>query len=360
MEIKEITLKNFRSYENCFLKFDKGLNIISGKNASGKTNILEAVFMCAIGKSVRAVRDKELIKWGKEGFSVKLIASKRNIEHTVEIKYSQEGKKISVDGIPLLRTGELIGFFNAVYFSPDEIAVIKRSPQERRRFMDICLCQQNKNYFYSLTKYNKILAQRNKQLKEGCSGESLYIWDVQLAKEGSFIVKERKNFIDAVKIFAKEKHSALSADTENLEIELDSPYCCDKPEEEILKRLNESIQKDLIFKYTTEGIQKDDISIKINGIDLRKYGSQGQQRGATLSLKLAEIEYLKSQTGESPVVLLDDVLSELDDERKRALLNETSKIQCIISCTEFEEFKDIPHKLFLAEKTENSSNIKPV
>lgn len=358
MEIKELTLKNFRSYEECFLKFDKGLNIISGKNASGKTNILESVFMCAIGKSVRAARDKEIIKWGKESFTVKLVVEKRNTTHTIEIKYSAEGKKIFVDKIPLLRTGELIGFFNAVYFSPDEIAVIKRSPQERRRFMDICLCQQNKNYFYSLTRYNKVLAQRNKQLKEGCGKDSLFIWDAQLAKEGEYIVKERKNFIESVKNFAREKHLSLSENAEILEIELDSPYICSKPYDEIMRRLQESVQKDMIFKYTTEGIQKDDISIKINGTDLRKYGSQGQQRGATLSLKLAEIEYLKKETGESPVVLLDDVLSELDEDRKRALLEETSKIQCLLSCTEFEEYKDIPNRHFLAEKKEESSFIK--
>lgn len=359
MIIKEIRLIDFRSYTDKTFKFERGLNVISGKNAVGKTNLLEGIFMCAIGKPVRANRDKELIKWGKEGFSIKLTLEKKFRTHVIDIKYGKEGKKIFIDGIPILKLSSLIGVFNAVYFSPDEISIIKQSPDERRRFMDISLSQQNRNYFFSLMQYNKILAQRNKQLKEGGNlNDTLFIWDNQLAKYGEEIIKTRYTFISRIKALAKEKHLLLSGNSEMLDICLETKFPEENSGEEILKKLEESREKDIILKYTTAGPHRDDISIKINGVDLRKYGSQGQQRGATLSLKLAEIEYFKKETGEYPVILLDDVLSELDEDRRKALIRETEKSQCILTCTEYDEkLSDKEFKKFKITKIDENSEI---
>ncbi|MDE5654027.1 MAG: DNA replication and repair protein RecF, partial [Clostridia bacterium] len=237
----------------------------------------------------------------------------------------------------------IIGMLNIVFFSPDEMKLIKDGPQERRRFADISLSQQNKKYFYSLSKYNNVLAQRNKLLKEHrdvkALPEMLYGWDVQLAEHGAYIIQKRYEFIDKIQSFAKKMHGELTSNLEKLELQYESKVEygeINQMREAFFERLRKDFDKDLNLLYTSFGAHRDDICIKINDIDVRKFGSQGQQRSVALSLKLAEIYLFESEVGEKPVLLLDDVLSELDPERRRKLMELSSGLQTLITCTDFD------------------------
>lgn len=348
MYIESVSLKNFRNYEDRTVRFSDGLNIIIGKNASGKTNLVESIYCSGIGKSPRTNKYKEMIRWGSEYAYIKVILKKNQTTHTIEYSIdNQDKKRIAIDGIPLVRLSEILGMLNIVFFSPDEMKLVKESPVERRRFMDISLSQQNKNYFNSLSKYNNIIAQRNKLLKEHKDSpnlkEMLYGWDRQLADYGAIIISKRYEFIEKIKIFAQKMHSEISHNKENLSLE----YECDIPnqdiqkmKEEFFEKLMQNYEKDLSLQYTSFGCHRDDIAIKINGIDVRKFGSQGQQRTVALSLKLAEIYFFESETGEKPVLLLDDVLSELDSDRRQKLIELSADLQTMITCTDFES-KDI-------------------
>ncbi len=344
MNIESVQLKKFRSYEEKKVTFKQGLNIIVGQNASGKTNLLESIYCCGIGKSPRTNKYKDMIKWGEDVSYIKIILRKNKTSHTIEFSIdNQDKKRISIDGIPLVKLGDIIGILNIVFFSPDEMKLIKESPQERRRFADISLSQQNKKYFYSLSKYNNILAQRNKLLKEHrdvkALPEMLYGWDVQLAEHGAYIIKKRYEFIEKIQVFAKKIHYELTSNLEDLTLEYESrveygEY--DKMKESFFEKLRGNIEKDVNLLYTSFGAHRDDIGIKINDIDVRKFGSQGQQRSVALSLKLAEIYLFESEIGEKPVLLLDDVLSELDPSRRRKLMELSSGLQTLITCTDFD------------------------
>ncbi|MDE6275237.1 MAG: DNA replication/repair protein RecF [Clostridia bacterium] len=358
MYIESVKLNNFRSYENKEVTFKEGLNIIVGKNAVGKTNLLESIYCCGIGKSPRTNKYKEMIKWGNDIAYIKVVLRKNKTSHTIEFSIdNQDKKRISIDGIPLVKLGDIIGLLNIVFFSPDEMKLIKESPQERRRFADISLSQQNKKYFYSLSKYNNILSQRNKLLKEHrdvkALPEMLYGWDVQLAEHGAYIIQKRYEFVDKIQVFAKKMHSELTDNLEELELEYESrveygEYS--KMKEDFFQRLRGDFEKDLNLSYTSFGAHRDDIGIKINGIDARKFGSQGQQRSVALSLKLAEIYLFESEVGEKPVLLLDDVLSELDPSRRKKLMELSSGLQTLITCTDFD--MDIAHNRIIIEKDE--------
>lgn len=342
MIIESVTLKNFRNYKSDRISFQDGLNVIVGKNATGKTNLLESVYLCAVGRAARTPRDKELILWGEQLSHVKLTVKRRFSTRTVDIYIDQKNKKkIAVDGIPISKIGELMGVLNVVYFSPDEMKLIKDSPDERRRFLDISLSQQSKTYFYTLVKYNKILAQRNKLLKNGAgAAQTLNIWDVQLAAEAAKLYMKRKAFVERLKEYAKRKHTILTAGKEDLSLALESFSDANTEAEaaqELLEKLKLAREKDLTLQYTSQGAHRDDLKISASGIDLRKFGSQGQQRAATLSLKLAEIDTFEEETAERPVVLLDDVLSELDPQRRASLLAALGGVQTLLTCTEFYE-----------------------
>lgn len=351
MHIESVTLKNFRNYETRTVEFKDGLNIVIGKNASGKTNLLESVYVAGIGRSPRTNKYKEMIKWGSDYAYIKVILKKNKTTHTIEYSIdNQDKKRIAIDGIPLVRLSEILGMLNIVFFSPDEMKLVKESPVERRKFMDISLSQQNKNYFNALSKYNNIIAQRNKLLKEQKDSpalkEMLYGWDVQLADYGSIIISKRYEFVDKIKVFANKMHSEISENRENLTLE----YECDVPCQDIesikntfFKKLQDNYEKDVSLQYTSFGCHRDDIAIKINNIDARKFASQGQQRTVALSLKLAEIYFFESETGEKPVLLLDDVLSELDGGRRKKLMELSTGLQTLITCTDFDE--DVNHNL---------------
>lgn len=351
-------MKNFRNYENKTVEFKDGLNVIIGRNASGKTNLLESLYCSGIGKSPRTNKYREMIRWDSDYAYIKVTLKKNRSTHTIEYSIdSQDKKRIAIDGIPLVKLSEILGMLNIVFFSPDEMRLIKESPQERRRFADISLSQQNKKYFYSLSKYNNVLAQRNKLLKESRDmrslPEMLYGWDVQLAEHGAYMIGKRYEFVEKIQTFAKKIHMEITDGKEDLQLEYESnvQYGDVKDMQSVFfDKLRSNIEKDTNLSYTSFGCHRDDIAIKINGIDVRKYGSQGQQRTVALSLKLAEIYLFESEIGEKPVLLLDDVLSELDLYRRQKLMELSSGLQTIITCTDFD--MDLPRNTVFIEKKE--------
>ena len=349
MNIKEITLKNFRNYENETIKFQEGLNVIIGNNAMGKTNLLESIYCCAIGKSPKTTKYKELIKMGKTNAYIKIVLERKYRDHIIEFYVdNKENKRIKIDGVPLSKLKDLIGYMNIIFFSPEEIKMIKEGPDERRKFINISLSQQSKTYLTSLYKYNEILANRNKLLKENFKDENikemLVIWDSQLAKEGAYVIKKRYEFVNKLSIAAKQAHKSLTDSKEDLELEYES-IVKDEPieimQEKIEKLLKDSVDKDINLQYTSVGPHRDDIAIVANKIDIRKFGSQGQQRTCALSLKLAEISLFEDEIKEKPILLLDDVLSELDATRRTKLMELSSELQTMITCTDFD--MDLAH-----------------
>jgi len=350
MKIDKLALTNFRNYVSQSVELDEKLNVIIGKNAQGKTNLLEAVFLCAIGRSPRSTKDKDLIKWDCTFAKVDLELTKKLGSSKIELYlFKNQNKAIKINKIGIKKIGQLFGTLNAIYFSPDELKLIKESPDERRKFMDIDLCQFDKNYFYDLANYNKVLQQRNKLLKsstEKVLKDTISIWNEQLAISGAKIVMARLQLIEKLKVFASQIHRTLTSNKEELKLTYQG-YTAETENELkllLLKKYDESLEKDIHLGYTTVGPHRDDIKIESNGIDLRSFGSQGQQRTGALSLKLAELEVFKDNIGEYPVLLLDDVLSELDIDRQNKLLAHVSKIQTLITCTEFDF--DLPYTKF--------------
>ena len=348
MIIKSLRLVNFRNYNSQDVEFSPNLNVIIGKNAQGKTNLLEAVFLCAIGRSPRTTKDKDLIKWQSTYARITLDVSRKIGSKSIDLYlFTNQNKAIKIDKIGIKKIGQLLGTFNAIYFSPDELKLIKESPDERRRFMDIDLCQFDRNYYYNLQNYNQILQQRNKLLKTpdvAVLKETLPVWNEQLATFGAKIILSRLELVEKLKKHCYNIHKNLTSDKEELNIEYQG-YIADSENDLkilLLKKYEESIDKDIKLGYTTVGPHRDDIKIMSNNIDLRSFGSQGQQRTASLSLKLGELEVFKEHLGEYPVLLLDDVLSELDITRQTKLLEFISPIQTLLTCTDFDF--DIPHK----------------
>lgn len=341
MEIKSVELKNFRNYTLQKVGFKSGLNILEGKNAQGKTNLLEAVFLCAIGKSPRTNKEKELLKWNEQMGKVTIEFTKKSGTKKIELYlFSNQNKAIKINGVPIKKLGELMGELNAIYFSPDELKLVKESPDERRRFMDIDLCQFNKNYFYALNKYNKILNQRNKLLKSGTLQsikETISIWNEQLSEQACYIILKRLELIDKLKVFAERAHYYLTDNQEKMVLSYVGLTDTNKEtlKQKLVKLYETSLEKDLNLGYTTVGPHRDDIKIMVNDVDIRHFGSQGQQRSCALSLKLAELEIFKSNLGEYPVLLLDDVLSELDEFRREKLLKIINNFQTLLTCTEY-------------------------
>lgn len=355
MKINHIELQSYRNYTNQSVDFCSGLNALIGKNAQGKTNLVEAINFCSIGKSFRTSKDKELIQFGQEKARIYLELEKTSGKSNIEVIISNSQKKIvRINSYSILRMGELMGELNCILFSPENLKIIKEGPQDRRRFIDIDLSQLSKVYFYNLLKYEKILAQRNKLLKSSIDKVSarsaIDVWNEQLSRVGAKIIYERQKFLESLAEIAMDIHSRLTNGTELLVIAYDgitgtSP---DDIYREFYDKLTKSIDKDIDLGYTTVGPHRDDIKIICNSIDARTYASQGQQRTVALSLKLAELEYFKVEKGEYPVLILDDVLSELDETRAKLLLENTTHIQTILTGTHF-SFTSLPHALFNVE-----------
>ena len=323
------------------MNFDEKINIIYGDNAQGKTNILESMYVCATSKSHRGSKDREIIRFDNDESHIKVNVKKNDMNYRIDMHLKKNKPKgIAVNGIPIKRAVELFGILNIDFFSPEDLTSIKNGPSERRRFIDMELSQLDKIYLDCLINYNKVVNQRNSLLKEyAFSGRediisSLDIWDMQLVKYGNDVIKSREKFVKEINDLVKSIHTKLSGDREQLEI-IYEPCVKEQDFESELVRVRD---RDLKFKCTNIGPHKDDMCFLINGMDVRKYGSQGQQRTAALSLKLAEIELVKQIIHDTPVLFLDDVLSELDSRRQNFLLDSIGNIQTMITCTGLDEF----------------------
>ena len=339
MIVKSLELKDYRNYSNLSMNLSDGTNILYGENAQGKTNILEAIYLCGTTKSHRGSKDKEIIMFHQEEAHIRVILEKNQIPHRIDLHLKKNrAKGVAIDGIPIKRQSELFGMLNLVFFSPEDLYIIKNGPGERRRFLDLELCQLDKIYLSNLANYNKALMQRNNLLKQiGFNRDlldTLYIWDQKLIEYGKIVIQSRHSFILRLNELVEDIHKKLTGGKEELKIQ----YEPNVREKEFEDRLKKSLEKDLLLKVTHVGPHRDDMSFLIDSIDIRKYGSQGQQRTAALSCKLAEIDLVKAVIKDKPILLLDDVLSELDRQRQTQLLNNIGDIQTIITCTGLEEF----------------------
>jgi DNA replication and repair protein RecF len=339
MIVKSIDLKNYRNYDIMSMNFSDKTNIIYGDNAQGKTNILEAMCVCATSKSHRGSKDREIIQFGSDEAHIKMVVERGGLDYRVDMHLKKNRHKgIAVNGVPLRKALDLFGIVNIVFFSPEDLNIIKDGPAERRRFMDMELSQLDKIYVHNIVSYNKVLLQRNKLLKDIAFGvgdkDTLDVWDIQLERYGKQVISIRKDFVGKLNEIVTRIHSNLSGGSERLEIE----YVPNSGEDAFAMDISTSRDRDLKLGTTNCGPHKDDLVFYINGNDVRKYGSQGQQRTAALSLKLAEIEFVRQIIGENPVLLLDDVLSELDSKRQQFLVDSMGDIQTIVTCTGIEEF----------------------
>lgn len=352
MIIKSLELQNFRNYDSLSMTFDSGTNILYGDNAQGKTNILEAIYLSATTKSHKGSKDKDVVNFQAAEAHIRTYVEKDGLENRVDMHLRKsKSKGIAINGQKIKKAADLLGLLNVVFFSPEDLSIIKNGPAERRRFVDMELSQLDSFYLYNLNNYNKIVNQRNKLLKDlyfqpGLR-ETLSIWDSQLVSYGSKIIERRISFVKQLNEIIYDIHKKLSGGREELEI----IYEPDVSMEDYERSLALSQERDMKLKMTSTGPHRDDFSFmvrkvnpddeaapKADAIDIRKFGSQGQQRTAALSLKLAEIELVKKLTKDTPLLLLDDVLSELDSNRQNYLLNSIGGIQTIITCTGLEEF----------------------
>ena len=339
MIVKSIKLKNYRNYESLHFTFDDKVNILYGDNAQGKTNILEALYLIGTTKSHRKSKDRDLIKFGYEESHIEIVVLKKDTEYVIDMHLKKNSPKgIAINKVPIRKAGELFGMIYFVFFSPEDLNIIKDAPSARRRFMDLELSQLDKVYLSNLSNYNRIINQRNHLLKDINIQknllETLDIWDMQLVEYGNRIMKEREKFIYEVNKTIYHIHKKLTNGREEISIVYDKNIG-NSSLEETLKR---NRTRDIRMKSTSSGPHRDDLYFKIGEMDVRQFGSQGQQRTAALSLKLSEIKLVKELTGDTPVLLLDDVLSELDKHRQNYLLESIRDVQTMITCTGLDEF----------------------
>ena len=339
MIIKSIELQNFRNYEDLNISFDEGTNIFYGDNAQGKTNILEAAYLSGTTKSHKCSKDKEMIRFGEQESHIRTVVVKKEKEYQIDMNLKHNRSKgIAINKVPIKKASELFGILNMVFFSPEDLNIIKNGPAERRRFLDSELCQLDKIYLSDLTTYNKILNQRNKLLKDMVYRpdlkDTLPVWDMQLVETGRKIIRRRKQFVDELNEIVHDIHYRISGEKEDLLLQYE-PSIEDIFFEDELSRVKE---RDMRQCMTSVGPHRDDLLFSIGEVDIRKFGSQGQQRTSALSLKLSEIELVKRSIHDTPVLLLDDVLSELDSNRQNYLLNSIHDTQTLITCTGLDEF----------------------
>jgi len=340
MYIQSLKLEHFRNYESLELEFSPGINLLYGDNAQGKTNILEAIYFCGTTRSHRTSYDRELIQFGFDEAHLRTDFLRNEIAYRIDMHLRKgRSKGIAVNSVPIKSARELVGLGNYILFSPEDLSMIKEGPALRRRFMDMELCQLDKIYVSELSEYNRTLQQRNKLLKDiafdSGAADTLDVWDMQLARHGKEVIRLRESFISHLSEIIVPIHSSLSGGKEELRVGYEKNVSAEDFEDS-LRRHRES---DLYTKSTSVGPHRDDLSFVVNGTDIRRFGSQGQQRSAALSLKLSEIELVKSRSGEVPVLLLDDVLSELDTGRQHYLLESIGDIQTFITCTGIEEYE---------------------
>lgn len=339
MIVKSLKLKNFRNYDLLDLEFDETTNIFYGDNAQGKTNILESIYLTGTTKSHRGTKDRDMIQFGQEEAHIETVVEKKGVPFKIDIHLKKNSPKgIAINKIPIKKASELFGIINIVFFSPEDLNIIKNGPAERRRFIDLELSQLDKLYLSDLSNYNRIVNQRNKLLKDVYDRKDLLdtldIWDMQLVNYGNRIMERRKKFIDQMNQIIGEVHEKLTGGREHLKIFYE-PSLKDESLEHALMKNRE---RDIRMKSTSVGPHRDDICFMCGDLDIRKFGSQGQQRTAALSLKLSEIELVRNEIKDTPILLLDDVLSELDKHRQNYLLDSIRDVQTLITCTGLDDF----------------------
>ena len=346
MRLNTLQLVNFRNYDNLHINFNKKINLLIGRNGQGKTNIVESIYMLSFGKSFRTSKDKEIIKFGKENLYVGGSFSKYNSDSLIEIAIGKNKKGVKINKVHIQKMYELLGNLNVVIFSPEDLRLVKEGPKERRAFIDKEISQIMPKYYSYLTNYNKILFQRNKLLKGNFVDKNLLdVYDESLARYGSYIYILRRDFIKKIASISMSMHKKLTDDIEALkinyknQINLIDEDTIETAYNKFFDKLTSSRDHDIETRSTRYGIHKDDLNIYINYLDIRLYGSQGQQRTASISLKLSEIELIKNEVGEYPILILDDVFSELDETRQKLLIENLSLVQMFITTAEISHQK---------------------
>ena len=339
MYISSLELADFRNIVSLHMEFSQGTNILNGENAQGKTNILESLYMISTTKSHRGVRDRDMIRFGVEESHIRSLIMKGGIDYRGDMHLRKnKSKGIAINGQRIRKASELIGLLHIVFFSPEDLGIVKNGPAERRRFMDMELCQLDASYLHNLNQYNKTVENRNRLLRDMYQfpdlQDTLSIWDDQLINYGRQIIESRRGFISDLNEIVGDIHSKLSGNREHLTILYEPNTEADEFEE----KLRRSRERDIHMKSTSVGPHRDDFSFMDRDTDLRRYGSQGQQRTCALSLKLSEIDLVKKVIGHRPVLMMDDVLSELDSGRQNYLLSTIGGIQTFITCTGLDEF----------------------
>ncbi len=339
MFVKSLSLLNFRNYGTLSITPDPGINILYGANAQGKTNILEAIYLGGTSKSHRGSRDRDMIRMGEAEAHIRMHIDKNNNDYRIDMHLRKnKAKGIAIGGVPIRRAAELFGIVNMVFFSPEDLNIVKNGPSERRKLIDRILCELDKIYMSDLIRYNKCLGQRNRLLHDLYARPDLFseiaVWDEQLVHYGRRIIEKRSEFVGILHQIAGEIHAGLTGSRERLTLEYEPNVLPG----EFMDRISAGIESDRRNKTTGQGPHRDDICIRVNDMDLRLYGSQGQQRTAALSLKLAEIKIIENEIHDKPILLLDDVLSELDRSRQNYLLGSLKDTQTLITCTGLDEF----------------------
>ncbi len=338
MYITEVSLQGFRNLAQLKIEPSRGINVIYGSNAQGKTNFLESLYFCAMGRSMRGKNDQQLIQFGAEESHIRMLVQRQSRYDRIDVHLKQNEKKgIAINGLPVRKLGDLFGTLYAVIFSPEDLSLVKDGPGERRRFLDMELCQLSRVYYYDLQQYYHILKQRNNLLKEIAKNpalsETLFVWDAQMAEYGERIISARKRFLVRLDEIAAEKLSRLTGGRDHLQT-FYKPNC---EEGALAEKLRRNLERDIFFGATQSGPHKDDVIFSIDGREVKVYGSQGQQRTTALAARLAEIDLIRQETGEEPVLLLDDVFSELDEGRQKYLLESIGGLQAFVTCTGIED-----------------------
>jgi len=354
MKVKSLELKNFRNYEKQIFEFDDNVNIIYGYNAQGKTNILEAIYLFSLGKSNRTIKDSELIKFGEDFCEANIVFNDENRENTASINISKSKKKrIFVNEIPLKKNSELVGKFNAVYFGPEYLDLIKGGPKKRRKNIDIIISQLKVSYFSAAAELKNIIEQKNAVLKnEKPDKIILSILNEKLSEVSLIISKLRFKYIRKIEKIASGLQKQISENNESFEIKYISSigyieeFNEEKFKKEFTEKLEKNLEKEIILRECTVGPHRDDMEYKINGLDVKSFASQGQQKTTVLVQKIAEVELFKEETGEYPVLLLDDIMSELDSKRQQFVTEKIKNMQIFITCTSKETFKEFENGKF--------------
>lgn len=354
MYVKRLMVKNFRCYEDLDVELSPNINIVYGKNAQGKTNLLEAVYYCATGRSHRTSYDKECIRYDQSEAMIKIWYEKYK-QDQIEIHLRKNGRKsVAINGYPAQKINELFGCFHVVVFSPEDLSLIKNGPARRRKFMDMEICQVDPIYLHDLQQYCKVLRQRNQLLKEIAKNpskkETIFAWDTQLAQYGIKVMKRRAQFVSQLETFTGQIHASITHGEEKLKILYENAVPMDV--NMFQRMLEKDLARDIRYGTTASGPHHDDLALYVDKADVRVYGSQGQQRTTALSMKLAELEMMKEEIGHSPVLLLDDVMSELDKDRQLHLAKYIQENQTIITCTGIEDsIRHLPAgKMFEVQK----------